>query len=320
MSSGSGQIATTSYSMWEQGRNLASGQIVSMTPIEASRAACGQSLGLITPGAEALSALAQFGIYYELHKMNKLMAAQFEERRHGWLDAIIQQWIEEHRDTFGIQRRVTDALAAEVTKMTEKVAETSQMDVPQVLLLKLDRLTDFMEQHYRLQASALNALVKISSSNDSWLYDLNVDLRESSLALLRAEKDQSENIRRQGAAKAAIGVPLFFIPFVGPFLGGGSIGWGATEAYHAHRDVGQLEKLEKFPELLRFLFVHTHLTSASNELCFFLDSQGWRRKVSLLVSESKSRKLDLTLAPLRKRSGGEGALLSLKPIEQAREK
>src|SRR5205823_12757818 len=119
-------------------------------------------------------------------------------------------------------------------------------------------------------ASALNALVKISRSNDSWFYDLNVDLRESTMASLRAEKDQSENVRWQGAAKAAVGVPLFFIPVLGPWLGGGSIGWGATEAYEAHRNVGRLEKLEEFPELLRFAMVYTHLASASNALCSFL--------------------------------------------------
>jgi hypothetical protein len=309
---------TTSYSLWEQGRNLGSGQIVSMTPIEASRAAFGQSLGLITPGAEALSALAQFGIYYELHKMNELMEAQFEERRHGWVDAIIHQWIEEHRDTFGIQRRVTDALAVEVAKMSEKLADTSKMDVPQVLLLKLDRLTDFMEHHYRLQASAFNALVKISGSSDSWSYDLNVDLRESAMASIRAEKDQSATLRWQGATKAAIGVPLLFIPFLGTWVGGGSIGWGVTEAYTEHRKVERLKKLEEFPELLRFAVVYTYLTSASNALCSFLAMQGWHRKASLLVCERKNRKIDLILAPLRKARDGRGALLSLKPIEQAR--
>ncbi len=98
--------------------------------------------------------------------VNELMEAQFEERRHGWVDAIIHQWIEEHRDTFGIQRRVTDARAVEVAKMTEKLADTSKMDVPQVLLLKLDRLTDFMEHHYRLQASAFNERYGLDSSRE----------------------------------------------------------------------------------------------------------------------------------------------------------
>jgi len=158
---------------------------------------------------------------------------------------------------------VTDALAVEVAKMTEKLADTSKMDVPQVLLLKLDRLTDFMEHHYRLQASAFNALVKISGSSDSWSYDLNVDLRESAMASIRVEKDQTSSGRWEGLAQAAIGVPLLFIPFLGPSLGGGNIGYGTVKAYTEHRKVERLEKLEKFPELLRFAVVYTYLTTAS---------------------------------------------------------
>jgi hypothetical protein len=62
----------------------------------------------------------------------------------------------------------------------------------------LDRLTDFWEQHYRLQASALNALVRISRSNKDWSYDLRVDLLESAMSLLHAEKDESASVRRSG--------------------------------------------------------------------------------------------------------------------------
>jgi hypothetical protein len=79
----------------------------------------------------------------------------------------------------------------------------------------LDRLTDFWEQHYRLQASALNALVRISRSNKDWSYDLRVDLLESAMSLLHAEKDESASVRRSGITKVAISGPLFLIPVLG---------------------------------------------------------------------------------------------------------
>ena len=133
------------YSYWEQGRKVASGQIVSMTPVDLSSS--GEVLGGITfgEGALALQAVAQFGIFLEMRRMNKLKEAEFEERRHSWIYDITEQWIAEHRDTTVHLRDVTRAVSRECQKMWDKVCENDSVDVPQIVLLRLSRLTEFLE-------------------------------------------------------------------------------------------------------------------------------------------------------------------------------
>jgi hypothetical protein len=62
------------YSYWEQGRDLASGKIVSMTPFSPS----GESklLGGMPLGGAGmtLGAVAQFGIYFEMRRMNNIQS------------------------------------------------------------------------------------------------------------------------------------------------------------------------------------------------------------------------------------------------------
>lgn len=55
----------TAYTYWEQARAISTGQIVSMTPFNPSGG--GEMLGGVPLGGAgmALSAVAQFGIYFE---------------------------------------------------------------------------------------------------------------------------------------------------------------------------------------------------------------------------------------------------------------
>jgi len=140
-----------------------------MTPIDASSG--GNLLGGITLGeAElALSAIAQFGIFFEMRRMNKLKEAEFEERRHAWIYDITTQWIEEHRDSMGILRDITLAVSRECQKMWDQVCANDKVDVPQVVLLRLARLTEFVEWNYFFAAFASNYIVEASGSDEDWL-------------------------------------------------------------------------------------------------------------------------------------------------------
>lgn len=223
------------YSYWEQGRDLGSGQIVSMTPFSPSNG--GSVLGTVPLGGAgmALSAVAQFGIYCEIRRMNQLKEAEFEERRNGWINHIASQWIEEHKHISGIRRDVTLAVSRECQKMWENLCKNEMVDVPQTVLLQISRMTEFLEWNYFLAASASNNLVEASGSSDKWI--LNSSLKSKAIVdeTLEEALNESKGEWWKGLLKTLGGIPLLLVPGVGPFAGGGAIGYGVAEMFQCLR-------------------------------------------------------------------------------------
>lgn len=228
----------------------------------------------------ALSALAQFGIYCEMKRMNLLKEAQFEERRHGWIDDISRQWIEEHSGNEGIISDVTEAVAVECRKMWRSVCENEKVDVPQAILLRLSRMADFLDYNYDLVARASNEVVRASKSAKGW----NLDTTETSNAIVRAlvEAEAAENQRIRGKwwsgpLKLVGGVPLFFIPAVGGFAAGGAWGAGLVETVTFLRTANlDFERIEDKIPLLRFELAVERVLGASAQLRHLLEGQRFK--------------------------------------------
>lgn len=306
------------YTYWEQGRSLASGQIVSMIPF--SPASGGTMLGSAPLGGAgmALSAVAQFGVYVEMRRMNHLKEAEFEERRHGWLNDITSQWIEEHKHTSGIRKDVTVAVSRECQKMWEKLCSNEMIDVPQSVLLKLSRMIEFLEWNYAIAASASNSIVKASGSDDQWLLEPFLDSRAIATELVQEYTRETKDVKGEwwtGALKILVGLPLFAIPVAGPFAGGGAVGYGIAETINflktTHVDFEVLH--DKVP-LLQFGIALENLELATNQIDYLLEQQEFSKSTRFGVIEGEPRKVDFILETV----GGSGFFrrekVSLKPV------
>lgn len=162
-----------------------------MAPVQAS-ASGGVSLGPIGIGLQALQAAAQFGIWYELHQMQKLQKAQFHERRHAWLNDIAEQWVAEHRDAVCLKQDCTDALSSEAAKLFDVYVESDQVDIPEVLLLKVRRIGDYLDAVNRLHAISLNRAVASSRSDARWALPEEVDTRQSVIDTFQVDTQRAQ--------------------------------------------------------------------------------------------------------------------------------
>jgi len=153
------------YTYWEVGRDSDDGKFVSMKPVEpkAEKGNLG-SIDLGEPGL-GLSEIAEFGNYLEFRKLNSIREAEFEERRNTWLKGITDQWIQEHQTGVGIRRDVTLAVAKECEKLFEAIKKNGNVDVSQTLLLRLQRMSEFLEWNYAALAWAIEFLVEDSGSD-----------------------------------------------------------------------------------------------------------------------------------------------------------
>ena len=225
------------HSLWEQGRDLASGKIVSMTPFKSlgeagTLGSIPLGIGPLGAAGMTLSAVAQFGIYCEMRRMNLLKEAEFEERRHGWIDDISRQWLEEHAIGTGIVRDVTEAVSTECLKMWRKVCENEKTDVPQSVLLRISRMADFLDRNYELIATATTGVVKISKSPRSWKLPTDGESKSIAEAMLKAQAEENQKVRGTwwaGLLKLLGGFPLLLIPGAGPFAAGGAWGVGLVD-------------------------------------------------------------------------------------------
>jgi hypothetical protein len=291
------------YSYWEKGRDIASGQIVSMKPIDiASHRGSIGGVELQTAGM-ALSAIAQFGMYLEMRKMNRLHEAQFEERRHGWIQDIVTQWIEEHRSIHGIQRDITQAVVTECEKMWQSVCDNEKVDVPQTILLKISRLTEFIEWNYAVLASANNSLVESSSSNDGWLLNLDASSSEIADEILADSVVEVKSSWWKGALKAVGGLPLFLIPGVGPFAGGGAVGYGIGEMISSLKasDADMDVLRDKLP-LLRLPIAVALLETANTRFSEFMSQQKVSMPTRLIAAETEPHSVSFLFQPVNGRS------------------
>jgi hypothetical protein len=284
------------YTYWEQGRSLASGQIVSMIPIDPSSTA--SSLGGITLGPEglALSAIAQFGIWMEMRKMNKLREAEFEERRHSWITEITNQWIDEHSQTHGILRDVTEAVGRECEKMGEKVCDNDKVDVPQTVVLRLKRLAEFLEWNYAVVAFGNNQIVEASGSDENWL--LNPDASSEGIAMQFLSEAATEHRGSwwKGLLKSVAGLPLFLIPGIGPIAGGSAVGYGIGEMIgRARFSDADLEILHDKLPLLQFGIAASLLESASQQMHYLLNAQEFKKPMRFLAVETSPNEVSFLL-------------------------
>jgi hypothetical protein len=284
------------YTYWEQGRNLASGRIVSMIPIDPSSTA--SSLGGMTLGSGgiALSAIAQFGTWMEMRKMNKLREAEFEERRHSWITEITNQWIDEHAQSHGILRDVTESVAKECEKMWEKACDNDKIDVPQSVILRLKRLAEFLEWNYAVVAFGNNQIVEASDSDEKWILDPDASSEEIGLQFLRDAATEHRGSWWKGLLKSVAGLPLFLIPGIGPIAGGGAIGYGIGEMIgRARFSDADLEALHDKLPLLQFGIAASLLDSASQQVNYLLTEQGFKKPMRFLAVETASNEISFVL-------------------------
>lgn len=303
------------FSYWEMGRDTATQRIVSMNPI--SLRSGGDPLGTInlSQANMALSAIAQFGIYMEMRKMNQLKQADFEERRHIWISDITQQWIEEHRGSTGVLRDITNAVANECSNMWGKLCENELIDVPQHLILRIDRMTEYLEWNYSLAAEAFNSLVESSNSNKAWLLDSAVSSEAIAIRLLKDAADQARSDWWQGLLKTVVGLPLFLIPFIGPIAGGGTVGYGIGEM------IGRLNSseadfdtlMDKLP-LLKFGIAASLLESVSGQIRYLLDNQEFIHPVRYCALQDKKMNISFYLRDARLFYLWKERTFSLKPV------
>jgi len=165
------------YSLWEMGR-APDGRFSSMIPY-ACPLADSVVLGNIALGLGAVIATLQFACWYETRKMRELAQADREERRRiPWLNHIMDQWILEHRHNNGVRADITLSVAREAGKMLARLIELRDMDVPQMLLLKVKRLSDYFEDLGRFWSDCLRVLANASKSPEGWKIDTKMVLKE----------------------------------------------------------------------------------------------------------------------------------------------
>ncbi len=286
-----------------------------MTPFNPTSDA--QVLGGIPLGGLglALSAVAQFGIYWEARQMRRLNEAAFEERRHAWIDDISDQWIEEHKSSIGVQREITSAVSLECRKMWEKLCVNEAIDVPQSLLLKISRMNEFLETNYRLAASASNSVADASDSIRRWRLDPSIKTQDIVKEILADAIKESKGEWWKGLLKVAGGVPLLIVPGVGPFAGGGAIGYGAAEMFRclttSDTDYEHLE--DKLP-LLQFGIAAELLDRTTRVLRHLLDQQEFENPARFVISEMDSNRIEFALIPTEKPGLFRKTKFNLKPI------
>ena len=97
--------------------------------------------GWVGAVVEGLKAVALFLQWWEMRKQTALQTAAFEERRVQWLVEILGQLAFEWKE--GTLRVDTiHYLDREVSRLLEKLASTDKMDVPSIVLLHAERLTN----------------------------------------------------------------------------------------------------------------------------------------------------------------------------------
>lgn len=270
------------YSLWKQGRD-ASGHIVSMTPHECPGEPL--SVGPLATSLKALNTIARFGIWYEKHQMRQLHEAAFEERRHAWLNDILQQWIDEHITRSGIRIDVTRSVAKETRNLFEALVETKRMDVPQSLLLRCQRMSDYFDDVALFWANVTERLVDRSASHADWIWDA-----QSSDTTTQAVTNQMLERSEFGLSRIAIGAAglgVFMIPGAGLIagaFGGGTIGTLIGEEMDRRELRKQAECAEQYPEILRLLIASEQLADVAQVYTWFMERQHHLHRADLFVT------------------------------------
>jgi hypothetical protein len=281
------------FSLWQQGRDPGSGRITSMTPHTCSTDES-LYLGTISIGLQALEVIGTFGIWYELHKKNVIDSAQFEERRHAWLNDVLDQWIAEHQHTPCIKVDTTKHLIKETDKILDKLKEEEKFDVPQVLLLKCSRIAEYFDELSLMWASILNNIVVESKSDRAWI----VPFKESDAQVKEwISKLHSENAKdNSGRWLAALGISSLLFPFISPIIGGGLIGAGIRNEFKKHSNEKKITHIEDYPDLLKLILAGEQLLAIFNIVEEFMARQEFNTG-TILYAVPKTDKSELYLGP-----------------------
>ena len=255
-------------------------------------------LGSVNLGqaSAALSSIAQFGIYLEMRKMNLLREAEFEERRHRWIAEITNQWIEEHSDTNGILADVTESVSKECWAMWKQVWENEKVDVPQSLLLRLKRLSEFLDLNYTVAAYANNQLVEATGSDEGWLLDTDVCSKSVANQMLDDAADEPQRDIMGGLLKTLAGIPLIFIPGVGGIAAGFTIGKGLGDmTYTGRMSDDQRERLQDKLSLFQFCIAADRVNQATKQVEYLLNQQQFGTPMRFLVTETAEDEISFLL-------------------------
>ena len=282
------------FSLWQQGRDPGSGRITSMTPHTCSTDES-LYLGTISIGLQALEVIGTFGIWYELHKKNVIDSAQFEERRHAWLNNMLNQWIAEHQHTPGIKVDTTEHLIKEAEKILVKLTEEEKFDIPQVLLLKCSRIAEYFDELSLMWASILNNIVVESKSDRAWI----VPFKESDAQVKELISElHSENAKgNSGRWLAALGISSLLYTFISPIIGVGLIGAGIRNEFKKHSDEKKkITHIEDYPDLVKLILAGKQLLKIFRTVKDFMERQEFNTG-TMLYAVPKTDKSELYLGP-----------------------
>lgn len=275
-------------------RRATDGHFSSMIP-HACPISSSVGLGTIGLGMQTLSTIAQFGIWYEVNRMNKLSHVQFEERRLQWFDQILEQWIAEHREAPGLKLDVTTALCTEGHKLLQKLSDLNDMDAPQVLLLKADRVAEYLDTLSTFWSLTLAQLVTHSSSDPKWIIEPT-----SSADIVATLIEEAQNEHKDSSSnwfKGALGIATWFIPVVGPVIGGGLVGTAIGNALDRRAVLREVDRLSEFPELLRLPIAAERLVVISATVEEFLERQEIESETTLYGVSHGKTEIALYLGP-----------------------
>jgi hypothetical protein len=253
-----------------------------------------------------------------MRRMNHLKEAEFEERRHGWINDISSQWIEEHKHASGIRRDITAAVSRECQKMWEKLCSNEMTDVPQSVLLRLSRMTEFLEWNYVIAASAANSLVTASGSDVQWILEPTLDSEKGAIEIVRMHAQGTKEKKGEwwsGPLKVFGGLPMLFVPVVGLYGTSAAAGYGLAQIHDflttTHVDFEVLE--DKIP-LLQFGIAAERLEIASRQIDYLLEQQKFEVPMRFAALENDAREVDFILEPVTTGILLRKEKVSLKPI------
>jgi hypothetical protein len=261
-------------------------------------------------GIEAVESIAVFGLWYEQHQMNKVTRAAYEERRLGWLDDIVELWIAEHRSEPGLVVDTTTKLYDEVDTLLEKLVDVELLDVPQILNLKLSRLSDYLDEQAAFWSRVLQTLVEASASHDGWRLDVPSSYDATQEVLTGAEAETRSSSKTW--LLSVLGLGAFCIPLFGPAvvavgtiaggLGGGLLGGGVGSALDKRTARKRTEVLRRHQDLLRLLIAIEQVGGVLDAVDRFLSEQEIPPGYHLYGRGRNGGDLQLLLGPERSRS------------------
>jgi hypothetical protein len=121
-------------------------------------------------------------------------------------------------DCPGIRRDVSVAVSRECQKMWEKLCKNEMTDVPQTLLLRIARMTEFLEWNYSVAAAASNSFVTASGTDKQWILEPNLNSEAIATQVIREHAQTTKETKGEwwsGPLKILGGLPLLVLPVAG---------------------------------------------------------------------------------------------------------